>query len=75
VAKPRYAIQLAPPALTIDASYEFTGILILNICLLIPIVTSIVNGIDSSTLNGLPESRSNSTHVAELQDYRLAGFT
>jgi hypothetical protein len=30
-----------------------TGILMLNICLLIPIMTSVANGIDSSNLNGL----------------------
>ena len=52
-----------PPTLAIDASHELTGILILNIYLLIPIMTSVVNGIDSSNLNGLSPSHSKSVHV------------
>ena len=39
--------------MAIDVSHGLTGILMLNICLLIPIMTSIANGIDSSNLNGL----------------------
>lgn len=63
VAKPRYAFQLVPPTPMIDALHELTGILILNIYLLIPIMTSVVNGIDSSNLNGLSPSRSNSMYT------------
>lgn len=75
MAKPRYTFQLVPFTLAIDVSHELTGILLLNICLLIPIMTSVVNGIDSSNLNGLSPSRSKSAQSAELKDYRLAGFT
>ena len=35
----------------------------LNIYLLVPIMTSVVNGIDSSNLNGLSPSRSKFAHV------------
>ena len=53
MAKPRYTFQLVPFTIAIDVSHELTGILILNIYLLIPIMTSVANGIDSSNLNGL----------------------
>ena len=62
VEKPRYAFttySFTP----FDASLGLTGILMLNICLLMPLLTSVVNGIDSSLLNGLSLSRSNSTYV------------
>ena len=63
MAKPRYTFQLVPFTLSIDVSNDLTGILLLNIYLLIPIMTSVVNGIDSSNLNGLSPSRSKSAHV------------
>ena len=44
-----------------------TAILILNIYLLIPIMTSVVNGIDSSNLNGLSPSRPKSAHVLSFR--------
>lgn len=75
VAKPRYTLQLFLFTIAIDDSHELTGILMLNIYLLIPIMTSVANGIDSSNLNGLSLSRSKSAACAELQNYRLAGFT
>ena len=77
MAKPRYAFQLVSSGFTIaiDVSHELTGILILNIYLLIPIMTSVANGIDSSNLNGLSPSHSRVAASVELQDHRLAGFT
>jgi hypothetical protein len=63
VAKPRYTFQLVPLTPAIDAFHDLTGILLLNISLLIPIMTSVVNGIDSSNLNGLSPSRLKSAHV------------
>ena len=53
----RFQLEPCSSTLTIDASRELTGILMLNIYLLIPIMTSVVNGIDSSNLNGLFSSR------------------
>ena len=61
----------------IDVLLDSTGILMLNICLLIPILTSVVNGFNSSLLNSLSSPQFQIRHVLSAchKDHRLANFT
>ena len=68
VAKPRYTFPTCPlHNQQLTRRNESTGILMLNIYLLIPIMTSVANGIDSSNLNGL----SLSPRRVQVQKWRM----
>lgn len=52
VAQPRCVAMLTSRSENIMSTRCYAGILVLNICLILPLLTSSVNGLDSSLVNG-----------------------